>query len=290
MMFEIVAKATPEIPVKLACKTLGISRSGYYKNRNRPSLTSKETQEILATEQVRKKFEDCKQRVGSPMVTHLLRKDGVIFNEKKVARLMKRAGLKALAARKFKKTTDSDHPHPPAPNLLKDLALPSETNRIWITDITYLWTTEGWLYLCVFIDLATRKVVGWSVSKRITAELVIDAYLDGVRREQPARGLIIHSDRGSQYASRAFRRMLKRTGAIQSMSAKGRCYDNAFAESFFHTLKVEWLWSTTLFSRDQARSELFEYLEIYYNRQRLHSGLGYLTPLEAEELLRRKAA
>ena len=287
MKFNIVSK-TAGVPVTRACKTLGVSRSGYYKHQKQSGDSKRQRENRRILKAILEEFKVCRGRAGSPVITQRLRRRGILVNEKRVARLMRINGLKALAARKFKRTTDSDHPHPPSPNLLKNMPLPREKNRVWVTDITYIGTPEGWLYLCVFIDLCTRKVVGWSIGERMQTELVCQAFMMAVLRESPEPGLIIHSDRGSQFASKTFRKILGST-IRQSMSAKGRCYDNAFAESFFHTLKVEWLYAGKIESREQARRELFEYLEVYYNRKRLHSSIGYLTPVEMESKLKMAA-
>jgi transposase InsO family protein len=287
MKYQIISQSVPEIPVEIACQALGVSRSGYYKSRKRRS-TKRERDNKRMLEEIRTEFKDTKGRAGSPTITIRLRRRGIVVNKKRVARLMKINGLVARAARKFKRTTDSNHPYPPAPNLLAGMPVPGEKNKVWVTDITYLWTPEGWLYLCVFIDLCTRKVVGWSVSERMKASLVCQAFMMALLRENPGSGLIVHSDRGSQYASREFRSILG-AGVCQSMSGAGRCYDNAYAESFFHTLKVEWLYGTYIEGRAHARRSLFEYLEVYYNRNRIHSSIGYLTPVEMDEKISRAA-
>jgi len=197
---------------------------------------------------------------------------------------MRKDGLKAKTIRKFKATTNSNHNLPVAENLLDRDFQPSEPNKAWAADITYIWTNEGWLYLAVVIDLYSRAVVGWSMSERMTRSLVMDAFTLAVKRRNPARGLIHHSDRGSQYASGDFQKLLEKCGAICSMSRKGNCWDNAPAESFFAVLKRGLIFHNQYQTRAQARQSIFEYIERFYNRKRIHSSLGYRTPFEVDQL------
>jgi transposase InsO family protein len=196
---------------------------------------------------------------------------------------MREAGLRSKTVRKFKVTTQSKHTLPVADNLLKRYFTASAPNRAWVSDITYIWTREGWLYLCVVLDLFNRQVVGWSLGQRLTAELAVDALMKAVMRRRPPKGLVFHSDRGVQYCSKAFRRLLKRYGMVQSMSRKGDCWDNAVAESFFGTLKQELVYHERYRSRSEARVSMFQYIEGWYNRRRRHSALGYLSPMAFEQ-------
>lgn len=221
---------------------------------------------------------------GSPKIHGELRRRGTRCGRKRVARLMRKDGLKAKTIRKFKATTNSNHNLPVAENLLDRDFQPSEPNKAWAADITYIWTNEGWLYLAVVIDLYSRAVVGWSMSERMTRSLVMDAFTLAVKRRNPARGLVHHSDRGSQYASGDFQKLLEKYGAICSMSRKGNCWDNAPAESFFAVLKRGLIFHNQYQTRAQARQSIFEYIERFYNRKRIHSSLGYRTPFEVDQL------
>ncbi len=198
---------------------------------------------------------------------------------------MRRQGLRAKAARKFKATTNSKHSLPVAPNLLQQNFTAERPNQKWVSDITYIPTDEGWMYLAVVLDLYARRVVGWSMSSRMTATLVCDALRMAIFNRQRPRGVIVHSDRGSQYCSKEHRKLLDEYGMICSMSARGNCYDNAAMESWNHSLKVEAIHGERFDTRDAAQAHVFEYIEVYYNRQRLHSLLGYFSP-EAFELSR----
>ena len=199
-----------------------------------------------------------------------------------VSKRLQAMGLIPKARRKFKATTDSDHQLPVTPNLLQQDFSASKSNEKWVSDITYIKTDEGWLYLCVFIDLFSRQVIGWSMSKRINRHLVCNALNMALFRRKFPTGVIVHSDRGSQYCSKKYQNMLKKHRLVCSMSAKGCCYDNAACESFFHTLKVELVHDEYYQTRVQARASLFEYINVYYNRQRRHSTIGYMTPEKFE--------
>ena len=195
---------------------------------------------------------------------------------------MRKEGLKARGARKFRATTNSKHALPVAANVLERNFNPSAPNQVWASDITYLWTREGWLYLAVFLDLFSRRVVGWAVSKRIDTRLVSMAFLRAIARRSPAPGLLVHSDRGVQYASHEFRQLLSEHAARQSMSRKGNCWDNAVMESFFHSLKVEAIHGLDFQTRKEVEFEVFDYIERFYNPRRRHSKLGYISPMEFE--------
>ena len=211
-----------------------------------------------------------------------LRKEGVVVNHKTVEELMKRNGIRAKQKKKFKATTNSNHNLPVARNRLKRKFTVKRPNRVWVSDITYIATDEGWLYLAAFVDLCTRKVVGWSMSARMTSDLVIDAFRMAIFRQKRHAPQMVHSDRGSQYASDLFRAELKKHGCKQSMSRKGNCWDNAVAESFFGTLKNELVHHEKYKTREQAQLSIFDYIELFNNKRRLHSHLNFVSPEEFE--------
>jgi transposase InsO family protein len=263
------------------CQVLGVSASAYYEwEREQESAHARRDGELR--ELVRGIFTDFRGRYGAPRIQRALSKKGVRVSRKRVARLMRESGIRAKSARKYKATTDSNHRLPIAPNLLERRFEVNGPNRAWVSDITYLWTRQGWMYLAVIIDLYSRRVVGWSLQERMTASLVCEALDAAVRLRKPLPGLVFHSDRGSQYASKAFRRRLWRYRMTQSMSRKGNCWDNAVAESFFATLKKELVRNLTFETRASARSQVFEYIEVFYNRQRAHSLIDYETPTSFE--------
>ena len=228
-------------------------------------------------------FIDNDQDYGSPRIWNDLKKRNVPCSENRVARLMRAAGIVGIQRRKFKATTNSNHHWPVAPNLLERNFSVDEPNKIWVTDITYIWTWEGWLYLSFVLDLYSRGVVGLAMSNRITDELTQSALRQALGRRNPRAGLIHHSDRGSQYASGDYQALLKEHGITPSMSRKGDCWDNAVAESFLHTLKVEKINRYRFKTRDEAKSKIFGYIEMYYNRKRTHSSLGYFSPFDYEK-------
>ena len=260
---------------------MGVSVSGYYAWRNRAeSKRSNADKQLLV--QIRLVFAESRGAYGSIRVHRELKAQGALCGVNRVARLMKLAGLRAKGSKKFKATTDSSHQKPVAPNLLQrnfDVATP---NAVWAGDITFLWTTQGWLYLAVVIDLFSRKVVGWATSTSIDSALVLLAFERAVVRRRPDKGLMFHSDRGVQYASKAFRQRLMHVGAVQSMSRKADCWDNSVVESFFHSLKVERIHGQRFATTQAVEQEVFEYIERFYNRNRRHSTLGYVSPDEYE--------
>jgi transposase InsO family protein len=263
------------------CRVLRASRSGYYewrKGRVHPRLLRR--QELL--KEIKKLFEESRGTYGSPRITRELRKTGIVVNENTVAKIMKENGIQAKQRKKFKATTDSNHNLPVAKNRLKRNFKTTKPNQVWVSDITYIRTGEGWLYLAVFIDLFSRKVVGWSMSERMTADLAVNAFRMALFRQKRKAPKLVHSDRGSQYASEAFRKELKAHRTKRSMSRKGNCWDNAVAESFFGTLKTELVHHERFKTREQARMNIFDYIETFYNRRRLHSYLNYLSPEEFE--------
>ncbi|AMB44402.1 transposase [Methylobacterium sp. AMS5] len=282
MTFAFIEQHANTWPVRLMCRVLAVSPSGYYGWRSRPeSDRSVSNRQLL--DDVRRIHAEHHRRYGSPRVHAALRAEGRTVSRGRVERLMRRQGIRALAGRRFRPcTTDSRHDLPIAPNLLKQQFSAALPNTVWLADITYLPTGEGWLYLAAVLDLATRRIVGWSMRDHMRTELTSAALMRATQRQRPAAGLICHSDRGSQYAAEAYRKQLADMKATPSMSRTGCCYDNAPMESFFHTLKVELVHQRRWATRDEARRDLFAYIEGYDNRQRIHSALGYITPEQAE--------
>ena len=270
-----------EFQVRMMCRVLSVSRSGYYEWRDRPPSARAEARAQLDAE-VKLAFAAEKSRAGSPRLSRRLKLHGHTAGRHQVAQSLRRQGLRARGARKYKATTNSKHSLPVAPNLLEQDFSADRPNQKWVSDITYIATDEGWLYLAVVLDLYSRLVVGWSMSERMTSTLVCDALRMALFRRQRPRGVIVHSDRGSQYCSQEHQQLLKDHGLICSMSAKGNCYDNAAMESWNHSLKVEAIHGERLVTREYAKAHVFDYIEVYYNRYRLHSRLGYLSPTEFE--------
>jgi len=267
--------------VQKMCRVIGALRSGYYRWKMQPqSKRQKENEKILV--EIKEAHKNSRRTYGSPRITDELQSHGTTCSKKRVARLMKVHGIVGKAKKKFKATTNSKHTLPVAENLLHQHFVAKKTNTVWISDITYVPTLEGWLYLVVVLDLFSRQVVGWAMSDRLTSDFVIKALYQAIGRRHPASGCIFHSDRGVQYASTDFRDVLRAYGFIQSMSRKGNCYDNAVAESFFHTLKTEHVYDYRYETRAEARQSIFEYIEMFYNRQRRHSTLGYRSPVSFE--------
>jgi transposase InsO family protein len=266
----------------MLCRTLEVSRAGFYAwQRRAPAARAKADAQLgIHVAAIHAESRRC---YGSPRVHAELAARGCRTSRKRVARLMREWGLAARRRRRFRITTQSQQPFPTAPNhLARHFAQPLP-DRAWVTDITYIPTGEGWLYLAVILDLYSRFVVGWAMNERITDTLTLDALAMALERRQPPQGLLHHSDRGSQYASGDYRQALAAQGIICSMSRRGNCWDNAVAESFFATLKVELVRDAAWTTRATARAELFEYLEVFYNGQRRHSALGYLSPRAFEQ-------
>ncbi len=256
---------------------MAVCRSGYYAWRKRPPSAQAQANAQL-TEQIKTVYEDSDQSYGSPRIYHELKEQGVACSQKRIARLMHLAHLYAVTAKRFVVTTDSNHALPIAENQL-DREFSVETpNARWGADITYIHTGEGWLYLAVMLDLFSRRVVGWAMGETLERRLVLSALNMALVGRQPAAGLLCHSDRGSQYASGDYQAALQKAGAVCSMSRKGNCWDNAPTESFFATLKRELVHRTYFATRQEARSMLFRWIEVWYNRKRRHSTLGYLSP------------
>ena len=264
------------------CRAFEVSRSGYYGWRQRhPSLRAQANRQLDT--RIREVYQTHRGRYGSPRVTRSLKSHGTDCSENRVARRMKTLGLAARAKKGFvPRTTDSRHGGPICANRLLEREKPRQAHQVWLSDITYVATGEGWLYLAGFLDVATRRLVGWSVGATLEAELVCRGLNEARYRHRPEPGLIIHSDRGSQYASKVYRQLLKEINAVPSMSRRANGYDNAMMESFWSTLKAECFASYLPATHQEARQLIFEYIETYYNRVRLHSSLGYLSPVDFE--------
>jgi transposase InsO family protein len=281
MRYQLVHDHAGQYPVRQICRVLELSPSAYYAWRGRPeSRRVRENRRLLV--EIKAIHQAKRETYGSPRIHAELKALGLRHGEKRVARLMRDNGIRAKQKRKFKATTDSKHSHPVAPNLLKRDFEAAAPNEKWVADITYIPTCEGWLYLSAVLDLYSRCVVGWSMSERMNRRLVLDALDMAVGRRRPEPGLVHHSDRGSQYACGDYRKTLIAQGMMCSMSRKGDCWDNAPMESFFHTLKTELVHHRKYQTRGEAKADLFEYIEVFYNRSRRHSALGYLTPAEYE--------
>ncbi len=267
------------------CKVLNVSKSGYYKWFNGvPCKRALENKQI--TEQIRLIHAQSRQSYGSPRICRQLQSQGVQVSRPRVARLMKQAHLRSKVKKKYVATTDSKHTHPIVDNLLDRQFQVGQHQQVWVSDITYIHTLQGWLYLTVILDLACRKVLGWALSKSLDASSTsIAAWKMAVSKQPPQPGMIFHSDQGVQYACSQFRQLLEQYPLRQSMSRKANCWDNAVAESFFKSLKVEWIYDQHFANTQQAELAVFEYIEAWYNTRRRHSALGYMTPVEFEQFL-----
>jgi putative transposase len=274
----------PHYPLKDLCAALRVPRSSYYAWRQRvPGLRTQANQRLRTA--LTGLFKDYRAIYGSPRLTVCLRRLGIACSRNRVARHMRALRLQARQKRAFRpKTTDARHPHPIAPNVLASTPPPATANRVWLSDITYVFTTEGWLYLAAVMDLYSRKIVGWATANHLKTSLVATALKNAGAGRNPDPGLLHHSDRGCQYASTDYRSLLSTLKALPSMSGKGNCYDNATMESFWSTLKTEWLHRHQFQTHHQAQLAIFDYIETFYNPKRLHSALGYLSPVEYERI------
>ena len=271
----------PQFPVTLMARVFDVSRSGFYRWMN-AGLSNRSIEQQGLDSHVKSVFDTHKGRYGAPRIQRELSATGVHHNEKTIAASLTRQGLRAKAAKRFKATTYSNHSLAVAPNLLEQDFLANQPNEKYVQDITYIGTDEGWLYLAVVIDLYSRQVVGWSMSDRMKSKLVCDALTMALFRRGMPQGVIVHSDRGSQYCSNRFQSLIAEHELLCSMSKKGDCYDNACAETFFHSLKVELIHGVRYRTREEAKRDIFEYIETYYNRIRRHSTIGYISPAEFE--------
>ncbi len=284
MKYGFIREQANDYPVNMLCRLLSVQRSVYYDWRGRPGKVIP-PEELALRRRMKALFAASRDSLGSRTMVENLRQEGFEIGRDKTRRLMKQLQLKVKQKRKYKVTTDSKHNFPVAKNVLNREFSPSAPNQVWGTDITYLWTQQGWIYLAVVIDLYSRRVVGWSLDRRMTKALVIRALMMAVNLRKPPPGLIHHSDRGSQYASLTYQKLLRQYGMICSMSRKGNCWDNAPVERFFSSLKREWTGDRLYRTRQEAISDVREYVAVYYNSKRLHSTLGYMTPLNYEKRL-----
>jgi transposase InsO family protein len=281
--YDFIRQHRTTWPVSWLCSALEVTTTGFYAWLVRPQGLQEKRRDILLAE-IRVIAQQVKGRYGSPRIHAELLARGLPCALNTVARLMQEAGIVARTHKKFRHTTDSNHGRPVADNLLSREFLPDQPDRAWVGDITYIPTREGWLYLAIVEDLYSRRIVGWSMDSRMTSRLVADALEMAVQQRLPGVDLLAHSDRGSQYASEHYQRVLSNHGITCSMSQRANCWDNAPAESFFATLKKELVYLDDFETRAQARTAIFEYIEMFYNRQRLHSTLGYKSPAEFERI------
>jgi putative transposase len=274
-----------EFSVSLMCRMMQVSRSAFYDWLHR-SESEREKQDTQLLEMIKLIFNKGRGAYGTRHIKAALKAQAIIASRRRIGRLMQEAGLVCKTQRKFKAVTYEPHDKPVAPNLLSREFKTVKPNQVYVGDITYISTQEGWLYLAVVIDLYSRRVVGWSMAEHMRTQLVNDALLMAIWQRKPDKGLLWHTDQGSQYASEAHRQLLEQHGIIQSMSRKGNCWDNAVAESFFHTLKTELVHHQTYLTREEAKASVFEYIVAFYNRERQHSTNGYLSPVDYELLLK----
>jgi putative transposase len=269
--------------VRLMCRALGVSAAGYYDWLQRAESARGRDNRRLEVK-IRAVHTRSRCNYGSPRITEELREGGERCGKNRVARLMRAAGIRARRAKRWRATTHSSHSLPIADNKLNRQFRASGPDQVWAGDISYVWTQEGWLYLAVVLDLYSRAVVGWSMGTQLSGQLTTEALQMALRRRKPAAGLLHHSDRGVQYAAREYQRVLSEHQIDCSMSRKGNCWDNACVESFFSTLKVECVYQASYRTREEARGSLFEWIEVFYNRQRRHSTLGYRSPAQFEAM------
>jgi putative transposase len=283
MRFELIDVGSEAFPVKRLCQVLEVSPSGYFAWRGRPA-SPRQREDLVVLAHIRSAFALSHETYGSPRMTRELQDGGLSVGRRRTARLMRENGLRARQTRRFKRTTDSHHALPVAPNLLEQDFSATRSNEKWNADISYLWTSEGWLYLAVVLDLFARRVVGWAVSDRLHKELALEALRKALVIRQPGEGLTHHCDRGSQYCSLEYQAVLKKHGIAISMSGKGNCFDNAVVETFFKTLKSEMVWRSVFQTRAEAKEAIGRYIDGFYNPIRRHSTLDYVSPAQFERM------
>lgn len=286
MKYAFIERHQKIFTVTRMCNMMGVSQSAYYDWQKRPE-SARSRKDRLLGEKVKAIHKKSRENYGTRRIRQDLVEEGELISRARVGRLMKQQGLESKSRRKFKATTNSNHGRPVAQNLLNREFQVDQPDTVYAGDITYIPTDEGWLYLAVMIDLYSRAVVGWAMSERITAQLANDALMMAIWKRRPSKGLMVHSDRGSQYASDLYQKTIKDHDFICSMSRKGNCWDNAPSESFFHTLKTELTHHRRYQTRQEAKQDIFEYIEVFYNRQRRHSTIGYQTPLGYEKACRK---
>ena len=281
MKYRVIREYSCRYPIRLMCRALAVSPAGYYAWRERPESRRARHNRILLSE-IRVIYRESRETYGSPSIWDALMKRGHDVGEKRIARLMRAEGIRAKTVKKWRATTQSNHRMPVAANALNRQFTVAQPNQVWAGDMTYVWTTEGWLYLAVVLDLYSRAVIGWALGARLTGDLAQQALTMAIHHRTPTAGLLHHSDRGSQYAATAYQQLLTTHGMTGSMSRRGNCWDNACVESFFGTLKRELIYHRQYGTRDEATRDIFEYIEVFYNRLRRHSTLGYDSPAEFE--------
>jgi putative transposase len=281
MIYSFIDAKKAEHAASRMCGVLAVSPSGYHAWKSREA-SPRRRQDLILSAHVRAAFHQSHGTYGSPRLAHELKAQGIAVGRRRTARLMRENGLQARQKRRFVRTTDSAHAFPIAPNLIGQCFDAQGPDEKWASDITYVWTRQGWLYLAVVIDLYARRVIGWEASDRMHAELPLSALAKALAMRRAGPGLIHHSDRGSQYCSNAYRAKLEDSGIAVSMSGKGNCYDNAMVESFFKTLKSELVWRTRFNTRGEAVSAIASYIDGFYNPSRRHSALGYVSPVQFE--------
>lgn len=283
MKFALIDAAKEEFPVHRLCRVLGVSQSGYFAWKGRPACR-RQHEDMVLLAHVRAAFALSHGTYGSPRMTRELQDSDLAVGRRRTARLMRENGLRALQKRRFRRTTDSHHAWPIAPNLLDQDFSADGPDRKWGSDISYIWTREGWLYLAVVIDLFARRVVGWAVADRLHRELALTALRKAITMRRPVPGLIHHADRGSQYCSMDYQAELRKHGILISMSGKRNCYDNAMVETFFKTLKSELVWRTMFETRQDAEQAIGRYIDGFYNPVRRHSALDFTSPAQFERM------
>lgn len=281
MSFAFIEAEKASFPISHMCQTLGVSQSGFFAWRERPAC-QRQRQDMVYLAHIRTAFALSNGTYGSPRMHRDLIDDGHRIGRHRTARLMRENGLVARQKRRFKRTTDSQHAWPVAPNLIAQDFRAEKPDRKWGADISYIWTAQGWLYLAVVIDLYSRRVVGWATSDRLKRSLAVEALRRAIVNRNPAPGLVHHSDRGSQYCSVDYQAELRKRGILISMSGKGNCYDNSMAETFFKTIKSELIWPVAWQTREQAENAIARYIDGFYNPVRRHSSLGYKSPIAFE--------
>lgn len=281
MRYQFIYDNSHYFRVYVMCDVLKVSKSGYYAWKGRP-ISQRESANQQLLEKIKQVFQNSKKRYGFRRVHRQLNQDLFICGKNRVARLMRQNALFSIVKKRFKATTNSTHAFPVADNILARKFSVHAPNTHWVGDISYIWTKAGWLYLATVMDLYSRAMVGWSLKDTLKSSLVEDAFLKAIWSRKPAKGLLFHSDRGSQYASDSFQKLLNIYHVTPSMSRPGNCWDNAVAESFFKTLKSELIYHCQYATKEEARRSIFEYIETFYNRKRLHSSIGYAAPMQFE--------
>ena len=283
MRFRLIEVAKEDFRVQRLCQVLGVSQSGYFAWKSRPA-SPRQREDLVLLAHIRAAFVLSNETYGSPRMTRELQDGGLNVGRRRTARLMRENGLKAWQKRRFKRTTDSHHAWPVAPNLIEQNFSAERPNQKWNADLSSVWTSEGWLYLAIILDLFARRVVGWAVSDRLHKKLALEALRKTLAIRQPGKDLIHHSDRGSQYCSTAYQAELRKHGIQISMSGRGNCYDNSVVETFFKTLKSELVWRTVFQTRAEAKDAIGRYIDGFYNPVRRHSTLDFVSPVQFERL------